>query len=159
MYRHHQEIIKTRFASLTDGQVIYDWEFHPTTRKWMVNSNHVSLEEHLSWLEKFLRLKNSYLLICELEQGPKVAVVRADLENENHNIEIGITVDPNLRNKGLGKACLISAMNFIACQISRPNLFIAKVKKENLISTKLFEGLGFVQAQESSDFAVYERRP
>ena len=159
MYSHRQELIKTRFASLTDGREIYDWEFHPTTRKWMVNSNHVSLEEHLNWLQTFLSLKNSYLLICEIEQGPKVAVVRVDLENENHNIEIGITVDPNLRNKGLGKACLINAMDFIARQISRPDLFIAKVKKENLLSIKLFEGLGFVQAQELSDFAVYERHP
>jgi len=144
-------IFGIRKVSMEDASDIYEWEFDPSTRKWMQNQEKVEMSEHLSWLASVIANKDIHLLICLKNQKFKVAVIRIDRNLNNKSVEIGITVNPDFRGQGIGKYCLTEAMYFVQKHIWKTNEFIANIKKGNLASINLFSSVGFVKYSETSD--------
>ena len=130
-------------AQTSDAKDLYEWEFHPSTRKWMKSKSHVTFEHHCVWLEKVINSLDIKLFICSIEGYGNVGVVRVDKTDKNGEVMIGITISPIHRGKGFSSTCLNKVMEFVAMELWETKKYVAEILKENVVSIRAFEKVGF----------------
>ena len=75
--RVSDEVMALRNATMDDAQLIYDWQCHPNTRRFAVNSQVPSFANHLTWLERKVADISCSIFIVTLNEVP-VGIVRLD---------------------------------------------------------------------------------
>jgi RimJ/RimL family protein N-acetyltransferase len=120
----------------------------------------VSLEQHLSWLESTLSREDRVLLIGELANGIPVGVVRFDIDCNNAQAEISITIAPPAQGKGYAAPLLrgaISTLNQDEKKRIAILTLIAKVRHDNVPSISCFMRVGFQFTREDAEFKYLSR--
>jgi len=119
-------------ASIDDISIVYEWQRHPNTRRFALNPDVPSWEEHLAWINAKLKSHNDFFyMICEISTGSKVGVVRLDKSGQDY--VISIFIDPFRYGKGIAT----EALRLVDTRHS--DLVIkATVLKDNQASQKLF---------------------
>ena len=137
-----------RLATNDDIEQVYIWQCLPETRRFSLNKNTPSHEEHIQWMEKKLACINSYFYIIEINNEKlntiSAGVVRLD-KIENNEYLISIFIDP----KHFGKKIAQQALNYI--DLVHPDITInATVLIENIASQKLFTSANYEKLNEES---------
>ncbi len=84
-------MIKFRYASIEDAQLLYDWASDVSTRNNSYNSEKIEFKDHLNWLQNKLSDANCSIYI--FSEGDKyIGQIRIDANNDNEAI-IGISID------------------------------------------------------------------
>jgi len=146
-----------RYAELSDSKDIYNWEFHPSSRKWMRNKNVISFEKHQLWLKNYLKKVDSKLFICQNKDLEKIGIVRVDKNDKTNEISIGITIDPLKRGKGFASECLHKVIEYVSLNLWINRTFIAEIMNNNIASLRTFEKVGFKFFGESDNFYIYKK--
>lgn len=144
-------MLSIRPARFSDSNDIYQWEFDPSTRKWMTDTNVIEYSDHLAWLEKKLKDENTCLLIIN-DGSSKVGIIRCDISDCRRKVEIGITLNPDARGKGYSKKCLELGMTFIRESCWPVSVFTSTIKDDNNISQKIFYDIGFELIEKINGF-------
>ena len=148
-------MLSIRPVCLSDSEDSYQWEFDPSTRKWMSDTSVVSYTKHLEWLEEKLKDENFCLLIIN-DGYFKVGIIRCDVSNCYRKAEIGITLNPNARGKGYSKQCLELGMSFIRENRWQVSVFTSTIKSDNIISQKIFNDVGFEFIEKNNGFHLFK---
>ena len=138
--------IDIRLASEGDNRTIYRWRNDDLTRKMFRTSERIGWKEHCNWLTSALNNPNCCLLICEIEKGEPIAVVRFDVEDRR--AELSINLSPLQRGKGFSAKCLSLAVNYFKKNFPLVSEVFAQIKTINFLSRKIFEQTGFVLSEE-----------
>jgi RimJ/RimL family protein N-acetyltransferase len=120
-----------------------------------VNQAELSLQEHVTWLERTLREKNRLILIGELSDGQKVGVVRFDLNFEKMESTISIIIDPAMQGKKLAAPLLQAGIEGFKQHYGKginSMALIAQIRHENTPSISCFSRVGFVFEREDKTF-------
>ncbi|MEK7585307.1 MAG: GNAT family N-acetyltransferase [Patescibacteria group bacterium] len=137
--------LNLRPATSADAERLLAWRNDLVTRQSSINTDPVSLENHLAWLAKILREDESaptrQLFIAE-EVGTPVGTVRLDWASDRKAVELSWTIAPEARGRGLGQAMVEAATELPAV---RGKQVLAKVKPENVASMKIVANLGFTR--------------
>lgn len=119
------------------------WEFIRNLRNDLnnlngfVNKNYISLENQIIYMTKY----NDSYYICLDENDLPVGFI-GEIEND-----IRICVEHSFKNKGIGKFMLNEFL-----KIKNNRNMAAKIKIDNIISQRLFQGLGF-----KAKYIIYEQ--
>ena len=142
------QAITLRPASESDASLLLTWANDPVTRAAGFAPRPITPDEHRAWLASRLLSTSSRLLIGTIGDTP-VGQVRLDRE-PNGRVEVGISIAPEARGRGVGGMLLRSALDEARrdVQLSATG-FAARIRPDNPVSIALFTGAGFRQTGES----------
>ena len=141
--------IEVKLATHLDSRQLFEWRNHAAIRMVSRNTEPVLWEAHQEWFAGVLDSPGRVLLVGYKDDAP-VGMVRFDFAGEQ--AEISIYVDPELINRGIGRALLTSAEGWLAT--NKPNIttLCAAVLGANAQSHSLFVRGGYEMKS-----AVYEK--
>lgn len=88
--------------SVQEKELVLSWRNHKDIRKWMTNTENVSLENHLKFIDSLLQRDDLYYWLVYDEETP-IGVVDLFSVNRNENSsETGYYLNPELINTGIG---------------------------------------------------------
>jgi len=148
--------ITCRNANFDDASLLLSWRNSPEARKYSLESELITSDEHMAWFSsRLLRIESEPFLIFFWKLKP-IGTVRLDFESfKSKKFLISIFVDPTYQGVGIGNKILT-----IICEqyLTTPEkVIIARVQQSNIVSKKLFVSAGFKLISESSDFILYEK--
>ncbi|WP_387463031.1 UDP-2,4-diacetamido-2,4,6-trideoxy-beta-L-altropyranose hydrolase [Photorhabdus sp. RM323S] len=137
-------LLELKNATLSDISLIYEWQQHPNTRKYALNTSIPTWEEHKLWMANKLKsLTDKFYLIKDVKNNIPVGTIRLDREKPSNYI-ISIFIAP----KYYGNSYANEALRIL--DTIHPNIFIhAVVKPENIASQKLFEKSNYLRISEN----------
>jgi UDP-2,4-diacetamido-2,4,6-trideoxy-beta-L-altropyranose hydrolase len=122
-------------AMKDDIELVYQWQCHPETRKYALNSEPPSWEGHDKWMQNKIenRYQDYFYLVKNIEFNKRVGVVRLDRISDGEYL-ISIFVAPDFHGKGVGLFA-VKILNILHPQIT----IRATVLEENKASQQLFK--------------------
>ncbi|MGC9460086.1 bifunctional UDP-2,4-diacetamido-2,4,6-trideoxy-beta-L-altropyranose hydrolase/GNAT family N-acetyltransferase [Vibrio genomosp. F10] len=132
--------LSLRQATQNDIKIVYDWQSHPSTRKFALNTEVPSWDSHYRWMSQRLESKCDYFyIIFDSGSGDKLGVLRLDL-TEPGNYLISIYVSPEHYGRGIA----LAALNIVS-ELHSDRTLHATVLEENTASHRLFKKAKFIQ--------------
>jgi RimJ/RimL family protein N-acetyltransferase len=146
-----------RIASISDGELLFNWRNHPNVRHFSKSSGQINQAEHVSWLEIRLAKIQSEPLFIFISDGRAVGTARLDkiLDNENC-LEVSILVDPEFQGQGKSKILLDLVCNYVIENLG-PHKIMAHVHHENTKSIGLFRSAGFTYLSSDVNFLEFQK--
>lgn len=135
---------KIRKANINDTNDVFKLSNSDEVRLNSLNNGYIDWEEHKKWFEEKIQSKDILFLIVEDENGKFSGQIRFEFNQENNEVRVSISLNQNLKGKGLAKKILAEAMEHCSNEIDFEVIFIAEILEKNIASIKLFKRLGFV---------------
>lgn len=129
-----------RLIEAEDEKLLLDWQRFPETRRYALNAEPPTAEEHRRWFAGKLASDSDWFLLAETGDGP-AGFVRLDWRGDTAGFPIfliSIATAPGHYRRGIGRA-MLKAARLLA---PRARL-LAQVLPENAASVRLFESLGY----------------
>ena len=125
--------LSIRRACEDDIKQVFIWQCHENTRKFALNTNPPSWEEHQKWMKQKLKsVKDFFYMITFSDNDESVAVIRLDRIKAAEYI-VSIFVSPEHYGQGIGR----KGLSFIN-DIHKDVTLHATVLETNVVSQKLF---------------------
>lgn len=138
--------LKLKTATFEDASILLSWRNDELTRKFSLNTDYVSEQEHNNWLKNILKDKRRQLYVAEY-QSIKIGTVRVDSEGETHIISW--TVSPEHRGRGHAKKMVSQIINKLNGKI------LASIDQENIPSQKVAEHAGMKHVSTNNKIMTY----
>lgn len=132
--------LPVELVSANDGhtRLVYQWQCEPDARKYALNPEIPTWEEHRKWMTSKLSSCADYMfIVLDASNGEKVGFVRLDRKSRN-NYLVSILIASRFKGRGFASATLA----YVNDIFSDLNLF-ATVLKANIASQKLFQRAGY----------------
>ena len=137
---------------MTDALDILAWRNDYYTRKMSGNVELIGESQHLEWFDKVINNPRRILLIAlDTELNAKIGMVRFDLDEDLHQAEISININPIYRNNGYGKQCLFDATNYFTASYPACNAINALIRVQNEASIRAFSSVGYREVAQVND--------
>jgi RimJ/RimL family protein N-acetyltransferase len=133
--------VELRRATLEDAEMLWLWRNDADARAQSRTSEPIMWADHVRWLTSLLADPNRQLFMAE-QGDTAVGTVRFDPVDGGH--ELSITVAPDGRGSGTGRAILTAA-----CSSVRTAAVYAVVRNDNEPSRRLFESCGFTAVESA----------
>ncbi|WP_406734092.1 UDP-2,4-diacetamido-2,4,6-trideoxy-beta-L-altropyranose hydrolase [Vibrio scophthalmi] len=136
--------IALRKATESDIQCVYEWQCHPETRRFALNSSTPKFGDHKSWMKSKLSCDQDYFYMIMSHNQNRLGVIRLD-KRINEEYLLSVYLNPDHYGQGVAS----QALALIDKQ--HPYMTIkATVLKENIASQKLFEKAGYLRLSKES---------
>lgn len=133
-----------------DSEAILIWRNDPVSRSFFKDSNIISRQDHETWYHKSLECVDRFLFIGEIA-GDRVGIVRYEPTGIEGEFEVSINLNPEWRNRALGKSLLEESRPILAKNLGFEQLKLrAEIKPGNTASMKTFERAGYIRDQAPS---------
>lgn len=132
----------------SDADILLEWENN--TENWRVSNTRVPFSRHLieqyvNSAQDILTVRQIRFMICLPDSGKAVGSVDLfDYEPLHQRLGVGILVDKDYRNQGIGEDALHLVTQYALNGIGIRNLYCS-ILGDNPASRKLFEKSGFVE--------------
>jgi RimJ/RimL family protein N-acetyltransferase len=130
--------VRLRPVTASDADLLLDWANDPVTRAASFHPDPIDQAGHVAWLASRLASPTTGFWIGESDDGRPIGQVRVE------GREISISVAPEARGQGFGRALLLTAVEEAGRTLTVERL-LARVRLENPASLSLFAGVGFVE--------------
>ena len=138
-------------ASVKDRELIFNWRNETITRKYSLNKNLISKEDHNNWYSKVLNVENIHIFIFLSNHIP-VGMIR--FEKKPKKTEINYLIDKNHRKKGY--SLIMIKMGIQKISLIWPKItFQATVLRDNEPSHKVLQNIGFSLFNEKDFEFIY----
>jgi RimJ/RimL family protein N-acetyltransferase len=131
-----------RAAVPADRDLVLRWANDPVTRTASFHPEPIVPQVHATWYAARLADPNGRLWIAEVDGCP-VGQLRAERSLDG-TVELGISVAPEARGRGLARPMLRAGMTIAAGDL-RPTSFVAVIRLGNAVSLAVFRGEGFAE--------------
>lgn len=138
----HTGAVQLRLAEYADADWLFALQCQPETRRFSINPQPPTVEEHRRWMTATINDAEKLLFIVEAS-GERVGMLRLDRTTEGFTVSIAI--DTIRRGQGLGSAALRLARSVV-----RNRDLIATVLPGNAVSCALFRAAGYVLSGPNS---------
>ena len=136
-----------RNAFLTDSIHYFNWVNDAEVRKGSNNSELVEWETHNKWFKKSVNDPNKMMLMFVEKNPPHTPIGQVRFEQSTYldnSWWLSYSIDAAYRGKGLAKKIVTDAVTHLQ-QKKLVTTIKAQVKPKNVISNKVFTGLGWVK--------------
>ena len=123
-------------------KIVLSWRNHPENRKWMLNNNEISWNEHLKFIEDLKISSNRYYCLVIKDFEPIGSIDFVNIDYNEKTAEIGYFLAPEKQGSGLGLEFIFYAFKF-AFDILGFNVIQGNVMDSNKIAYALNAFLGF----------------
>ncbi len=141
------EIAFTSFIDLSnnDKLMVLDWRNNEDVRKWMYNSNIISKEEHLAFIDTLKTNETKHYYLVLYKENYIGVMYITDIDSINKTAEFGIYSNPGL--KGNGKILMASICEY-SFNILNLHKIIAEVFADNQRAINLYSHFDFKKIDE-----------
>ena len=139
--------VRLRLATMADAERLLHWRNDPDTRRFSLNAEHVTAQQHVHWLQQSLSDPQRRLYIAECS-GQPVGTARVDSTAECHRISW--TVAAEYRGKGLAKAMVKLLVSQLTGKI------VAEILPGNTASVKVAQHAGLTYQSTQNGIMYYE---
>jgi RimJ/RimL family protein N-acetyltransferase len=130
--------VRLRRVTEADADLLLAWANDPVTRAASFHPDPIDRAGHVAWLAARLASPTTGFWIGESDDGIAVGQVRVE------GGEVSISLAPNSRGRGFGRALLAAAVDEAGRTLPVERL-LARVRLDNPASLALFAGVGFVE--------------
>ena len=149
------ERLRLRGINETDAPQIAAWRGDPAVYRYFKNPRKITEAEHLRWYrERYLPDKDREDRMCLTKDGERIGVF--GLIREGDSAEVSYLLAPEARGKGYAAEAVNGLLRY-AKETWRVCRVTAEIHKENGPSLALARRLGFVPADETGDFIIFEK--
>ena len=143
-----------RPATKEDVKLLLDWSNDPIVRANSKNTNFITWEAHIKWVESKLRCPQSTQIFIAVN---KYAIPVGQIRFDRNGIAAILTysVAEEYRNKGMGTLLLIEGIKKISDVWQDLKHIHAIAKDENLASRKTLEKSGFEFSRSYDGYSEY----
>ncbi|PKM17369.1 MAG: N-acetyltransferase [Gammaproteobacteria bacterium HGW-Gammaproteobacteria-15] len=138
--------VRLRFATMADAERLLHWRNDPDTRRFSLNPEQVTAQQHIHWLQQSLSNPQRRLYIAEYADQP-VGTVRVDSTADSHRISW--TVAAECRGKGLAKAMV----KLLVSQLT--GTIVAEILPGNTASVKVAQHAGLTYQSTHNGIMYY----
>ena len=138
------KLTKFQDLSLEEKNEVLKWRNHPDIRKWMFDTNEISLENHLNFIDNIP--KNRIYLKAE-----DLGVINFKIINDT--AELGIHKNPD--KKRVGNILLKTAIDYAFNNLNAKKI-ILYVFENNLKAINLYKNFGFVESNKKDNIIKME---
>jgi RimJ/RimL family protein N-acetyltransferase len=151
-----QPAVRLRRTTESDADLLLAWANDPATRAASFHPDPIDRAGHVRWLAGRLASPTTSFWIGEREGRP-IGQVRIELGADTvgaHAVgEISVSIAPDARGMGLGRALLLAAIDEAGRTLPVDGL-LARVRLDNPASLALFAGAGFIELGRRMCFGV-----
>lgn len=138
-------LISLHLATEDDIDLVFHWQQHHNTRRYALNKNIPSYDEHVKWMRnKIFSLSDKFYIIEDIKTHKKTGVVRLDFQQDVDYL-ISIFIAPDYYRHGIAHEALL----FVSYLHPEWNIH-AVVLKENKASQKLFQKAHYEKISEEN---------
>jgi RimJ/RimL family protein N-acetyltransferase len=146
---NYVDLFFMRPAELEDANFVYSLQTKDI-RKYFVNTEIPSMNQHIDWFQKTIDSSTSQLFILMLGTH-QIGVLRVDNIKSNE-LEISIIISPNYSGKGLAKHALKRIESLTLVRTLK-----AIIHNDNIPSKGLFVRSGYIVSKQNGDFLEYKK--
>lgn len=136
------EKVKIRPVEESDIESVFELSNQPYVRKYSINKEKISWDNHVKWFNNTVNNKNIEFYIVTNEYNALLGQVRFNMD-ANDLFIVSISIAEVIKGKGLSKEILRKSIDLFFSRRSKNNQIIAYILKENIPSMRLFKGIGF----------------
>jgi UDP-4-amino-4,6-dideoxy-N-acetyl-beta-L-altrosamine N-acetyltransferase len=149
IFYKNYEIINFINTNELEKSLILEWRNNENVRKWMVNNNIISLEEHLNYINS-LKNKDDKLCFLIKEYDEYLGIIEFDEINLNtKSAYFGINANIDIKVRGIGRI-LESISTYIAKELLKLETLKLYVFKENSKAINLYKKSNYFIKEEST---------
>ncbi|MBV7298623.1 UDP-2,4-diacetamido-2,4,6-trideoxy-beta-L-altropyranose hydrolase [Enterovibrio paralichthyis] len=139
LFVNDQRTVSLKRATEDDIAQVYEWQCHPNTRKYALNPDIPTWEQHVVWMKNKLKRTEDYFYLIINTSGERVGVIRLDRKSQ-YDYLVSIFIHPDHYGQGIGH----QALSLVGRVHPHVNIH-ATVLADNIASRKLFEKAGYIQ--------------
>ena len=144
---NYVDLFLMRPAGLGDTNFVYSLQTKGI-RKYFVNTEIPSMNQHIDWFQKTIDSSTSQLFILMLGTH-QIGVLRVD-NIKSSELEISIIISPSYSGKGLAKQALKGIESLTLVRTLK-----AIIHNDNIPSKGLFVRSGYIVSKQNGDFLEY----
>lgn len=126
--------------SLDEKKLALSWRNYKKTRKWMFNTNEISLENHLNFINSLKKAEDKIYFLIKTSIKYIGVIDFTNINYTTKECEIGLY--SNIELHGVGKSLLNSICEYSFNTLHMNNIY-ANVFKDNIKAISLYETFGF----------------
>lgn len=149
------DLLEFRFAATEDTKLTFDWATNKTIRKYSIQKEAITFENHLKWFSNKLKSTDCIYFIAEVNRIP-IGSIRFDINKEKEAL-ISFLLDPKFHGKGFGKSILEMGCTELV-KLKEISKIIGVVHTDNIPSLKTFKTLEFQQKSEIDNYVTFEKQ-
>lgn len=139
---YSSERLTYRGLEKSDAQVVVSWRSNPENYRFFLNAHQITLEEHLSWYERYLDDPTRYdFVIFDSEDKPIGTVGLSHITKDSGEINYMIG-EVSARGKGYAKEAVRTFTSIAVGELGVKTVY-ASVLVNNPASMHVVEGCGF----------------
>lgn len=138
--------VRLRLANMADAERLLQWRNDAETRRFSLNPEYITKQQHMHWLQNSLSDPQRRLYIAEYD-GQPVGTARIDSTAKCHRISW--TVATECRGKGLAKAMVRSLVSQLKGKI------VAEIMSGNIASIKVAQYAGLTYQRTRYNIMYY----
>lgn len=136
----------------------YELANDPSVRGNSLNTSDIKLEDHQRWFQRHLDNPDSLFLTIVHLDGAFIGQVRFERKAPPQPTwTISFSLRSRFRGMGIGKRALAQGIAYLQAQLSARATVLGIVKRGNPASQKVFEKLGFLCQNETSEHFVFTK--
>ncbi|MFV0440867.1 MAG: GNAT family N-acetyltransferase [Lachnospirales bacterium] len=151
----NNNFIELRKLKKSDISNIFELSNQDYVRKYSINKDKILWEDHIKWFENILKSDLDYFYIVTENTSENeekfYGQVRFKINTNNGDCEVSISLNKNIQGRGMSKYILKESLNLLFSEATFINVITAYVNIENLVSIKLFQGVGFQEISKAND--------
>lgn len=132
--------ISIRRAAPEDCDSVYEWRNAEETRRYIFNTDVITLDSHRDWYNRTLSNPSRILLIGERDHKP-VGVLRYDISGSEALISVYLV--PGTQGQGVGSQLIYCGSTWIRENYPQLRVVNAEIFRENIASLRAFESAGY----------------
>lgn len=136
------ELINFINTNENEKKLILEWRNDENVRKWMVNKNIITMDEHLRYIDSLKHKDDKLCFIVKCKEGYLGIIEFDKIDLINKEAYFGLNMNPNCNLLGIGTSLLD-----IISMISSANLHLRKlllyVFEDNIKAINLYKKMNF----------------
>lgn len=148
------EYISLRLLEIADLSLTMQWRNQEDVRKWFMNTNEISAEQHYSWFERYKELDTDFIFIILATRFCSYPVGQISIYNVNWETgyaEYGrLMIGPAwCRGRGYARRATYLLLNYGFTQMNLKEIHL-EVKEDNKSAIAVYETTGFIKTDQKN---------
>ena len=138
------ERVHLREIEEEDLEIIVRWRNDPEIVKWLFSYLPLCMAKQRRWYQSYVEDNTRQIFVIEVEKKPVGTIGLSCIDYRNQNGELGILIDKEWQEKGIGKESLSLLIEFAWNEMNLRKIKV-KVFKENEAAINLYKSCGFTE--------------